>query len=342
MFQRLLIAALLAMGFLAPARAEDPVVLKIHHFLPPQATVPKNFVEPWAKKVEAESNGRIKFEIYPAMQLGGAPPALVQQVQDGFVDIVWTLTGYSPGVFPKSEVVEMPFLAGGAQETSRALQRLYETDLKAEYEDKGIHIITLHVHSPGLIHSKDPIAKLEDMQGKKVRGPTRVITQMLKRLGATPVGMPVPQVPESLSKGVIDATVIPWEVTTSLKTSQIVHNHTSFSGDKSLYVASFLFAMNKAKYDSLPPDLKKVIDDNSGVSAADWVGKVMDDGDAPGIKMAQDLNNNFIVLDEAETARWQAAAEPIYAEWIAEMDGQGVDAAALLEKFRALLAEESK
>jgi TRAP-type C4-dicarboxylate transport system substrate-binding protein len=180
------------------------------------------------------------------------------------------------------------------------------------------------------------------MKGKKVRGPTRVITKMLERLGATPVGMPVPQVPEALSKGVIDATVIPWEVTTSLKTSQIVHNHTSFSGDKSFYVATFLFAMNKARYDSLPPDLKKVIDDNSGLFAADWVGKVMDAGDAPGLKMAQDLKNNFIVLDEAETARWKAAAEPIYADWIAEMKGQGIDGAALLEKFKGLLAEESK
>jgi TRAP-type transport system periplasmic protein len=304
--------------------------------------VPKNFIEPWTKKVEAESNGRIKFEIYPAMQLGGAPPALVQQVQDGFVDIVWTLTGYTPGVFPKSEVVEMPFLAGNAQETSRALQRLYESDLKDEYEGKGIHVITLHVHSPGLIHSKDPITNLEDMKGKKVRGPTRVITKMLERLGSTPVGMPVPQVPESLSKGVIDATVIPWEVTTSLKTSQIVHNHTSFSGDKALYVASFVFGMNKAKYDSLPPDLKKVLDDNSGVFAADWLGKVMDAGDAPGLKMAQDLKNNFIVLDEAETARWKAAADPIYADWVADVKGQGIDGDALLEKFKGLLAEESK
>lgn len=342
MLKRLLIAGLLTTGFAGSASAEEPIVLKVHHLLPPQATVPKNFIEPWTRKVEAESNGRIKFEIYPAMQLGGAPPALIQQVQDGFVDIVWSLTGYTPGVFPKSEVVELPFLAGGAQETSRALQRLYETDLKDEYEGKGIHIITLHVHSPGLIHSKEPIARLEDMQGKKVRGPTRVITRMLERLGSTPVGMPVPQVPESLSKGVIDATVIPWEVTTSLKTSQIVKNHTSFSGDKSFYVANFLFAINKARYDSLPPDLKKVIDDNSGVFAADWVGKVMDAGDAPGLKMAQDLNNNFIVLDETETARWQAAAEPIYAAWIAEMQEQGVDAAALLEKLKGLLDEESK
>ena len=341
MLNKLLLAGVAAFGLSTAALADDVVTLKIHHLLPPQATVPKNFIEPWTKKVEAESGGKIKFEIYPAMQLGGAPPALIDQVRDDFVDLIWTLPGYTPGRFPKTEVFELPFIGTSAQVTSRALERFYFDELQSEYESQGIHIITMHVHSPGLIHSKTPITKLEDMRGKKVRGPTRVINWMLESLGATPVGMPVPAVPEALSKGVIDATVIPWEVTTSLKTSELVHNHTKFSGDHAFYVATFIFAMNKDKYDSLPADLKKVIDDNSGLVAADWVGKVMDDGDAPGLKMAQDLNNNFITLDAAETKRWEDAAQPIYAKWVEEMKGKGVDGQALIDKAKKLIAEEA-
>jgi len=190
----------------------------------------------------------------------------------------------------------------------------------------------LHVKGNG-------VAKLEDMKGLKLRGPTRQATALIAALGATPVGMPVPAMPEALSKGVIDGTAIPWEVTTPLKVAQLVQSHTNFTGSRGLYTSFFLFAMNKAKYDALPADIKKVIDANSGMEASKWAGRVMDEGDAPGIAAAKAAGNKMITLDAAETARWKAAAAPIAEAWVKEMTEKGLPAADMLKDARAMIAK---
>ena len=200
----------------------------------------------------------------------------------------------------------------------------------------------MHTHGPGLLHVRgEPIRALDDLAGKKLRGPTRVITQMLAQLGAEPIGMPVPAVPEALSKGVIDGTVIPWEVTVPLKVSELVDSHTTVSGSHGLYTATFAFAMNRASYDALPDDLKKVIDDNSGIGAAALFGKAMDAGDAKGLELAQATGKPIITLDETETERWRQAAQPVIDAWIAEMEGKGFDARGMIDEARALIDKHS-
>ncbi len=323
--------------FALPASAQQ-ITLRVHQFLPAPAPVPSKFIAPWAKKIEEDSKGRIKVELYPSMQLGGTPPQLFDQVKDGVVDIIWTLPGYTPGRFPKSEAFELPFISGNAEQNSQAAWEYYEKNLKDEYKD--VKVIAIHTHGPGLIHAKgEGVRKLEDMKGIKVRGPSRVVNKLITALGATPVGMPVPAMPEALSKGVIDGTVVPWEVTTPLRIAELVNTHTTFAGNRSLYVAFFIFAMNKAKYDGLPDDLKKVIDDNSGMVASRWVGKVMDEGDIPGLEAAKKRGNTIVALDAAETKRWKEAAQKVQAEWIDEMKGKGIDGKQLVDDVRALVAK---
>jgi TRAP-type C4-dicarboxylate transport system substrate-binding protein len=260
------------------AQAQD-VTLKMHQFLPAQANVPAYMLIPWAERVMEESQGRIKIDHYPAMQLGGKPPQLIDQVIDGVADIVWTVAGYTPGRFPQAEVFELPFTMTNAEAASRAYWEFAEKNMfDADYKD--FKVIALWVHGPGLIHSKEPITSVSDLNGVKLRAPTRTTNMMFSAMGATPVGMPVPAVPEALSKGVIDATVIPWEVTGALKVPELVQNHTEF-GDETLYTTAFIFAMNKGKYDALPDDLKAVIDANSGADISAWMGKTMASYDAP-------------------------------------------------------------
>src|SRR5690606_36086325 len=134
-------------------------------------------------------------------------------------------------------------------------------------------------------------------------------------------------------------TVVPWEVTTPLKVAELVNTHTTFAGNRSLYVAAFIFTMNKAKYDSLSPELKKVIDNNSGLETSKWVGRVMDEGDAPGLAVAQKRNNTIVALDAKETQRWKDAAKPVIAAWAAEMKGKGIDGEALIKDVEALVAK---
>jgi len=336
---RTLLTAAAAFGAMTATSFAQEVTLKLHQMLPPQATIPAKALTPWAEKVMAESGGRIKVELYPAMQLGGKPPELYDQAKDGVVDLIWTVIGYTPGRFPTTEAFELPFNMTTGEATSKAFHEYCEKNCAKEFAD--VKVIAWHAHGPGLIHSKNPINKLEDMKGLKIRGGSRVINQMLEKLGATPVGMPVPAVPESLSKGVIDATTIPWEVTPSLKVAELVKNHTGFSGKYGLYTQTFVFAMNKASYDKMPDDLKKIIDANSGIETAAMMGRVMDEGDKIGLAIAQKAGNNIITLDEAETQRWKDAAAPLVEAWEAEMSGKGIDGKALVAEARALIDKYS-
>ena len=329
-----ILAGLLAAG---PAAAQE-ITLRLHHFLPPPSTTHKEFIAPWAAKVEAESQGRIKIEIYPAMQLGGKPPQLYDQVRDGVVDIVWTLPGYTAGRFPTVEVFELPLMAASAEATSQAAHEFYEKHAREEFKD--VHPLMVHVHAPGSFHMREKqVRSLGDLKGLKVRAPTRMTNIALKTLGATPVGMPVPAVPEALSKGVVEGTILPYEVTRPLKVHELTNSHTEIGGDRGLYTAVFLFAMNKARYDSLPADLRQVIDNNSGIPLAKKIGRVWDQAERPGREAAAALGDSFHTIEGEELARWQAATSSVSETWIAEMGKAGKDGKALIGDARALIAK---
>ena len=329
-------AGTIALAAPALVRAQDVTTLRVHQMLPAQATIPSKAIDPWTKRVEAASGGRLKFELYPAMQLGGAPPDLYDQAKDGVVDLIWTVLGYTPGRFPKSEVFELPFMVTKGETTSVAFQQFVEANSIDEFA--GVKLLCVHTHGPGLFHTKDPVTKLEDLKGMKIRGGSRIINDMLTQLGAEPVGMPVPQVPEALSTGVISGTTIPWEVTPSLKVAELVRNHTGFSGTHGLYTQTFGFTMNLDRYNSLPDDLKALIDQNAGVETARAFGAAMDAGDAVGLKIAQDAGNNIITLDEAETQRWKDASQATVDKWYADATAAGFDGKALHEAAKALVA----
>ena len=337
--RRIFLGAVALAGCCVSAQAAD-VTLRVHQFLPPQATIPAKAIAPWAQKIEKESKGRIKVQLFPSMQLGGKPPELFDQAKDGIVDVVWTVLGYTPGRFPKCEAFELPFTSGSAEASSKAFQEYVQKYAMDEFKD--VKLIAVHTHGPGLFHSRDPIRSLEDLKGMKVRGGSRVVNIMLEQLGATPVGMPVPAVGEALSKGVISATTIPWEVVPALKVQQIVKNHTGFTGPKGLYTQTFGFVMNKASYDKLPADLKKVIDANSGIEVAAMFGRAMDEGDKVGIALAKKAGNNVIALDAAETKRWERAAAGVRATWYKEVAGKDLDGPALAAAAEALIEKYSK
>jgi len=250
-------------------------------------------------------------------------------------DIVWTVVGYTPGRYPGTEVFELPFMMTNARAVSRAYWEMFEEHWK-DTDFKNVHILGTWVHGPGILHTKDPVNTPADLQGMKIRGGSRSVNSLLTKFGATPVGMPVPAVSEGLSKGVIDGTTIPWEVVTALKVQELVGNHTEFSG-AALYTLTFVLAMNKDKYEGLPDDLKKVIDDNSGMEFSVFAGGTQADADGPARQKAVDLGNNIVTLDAAATEEWRALAQPVYDDWIADMNSRGQDGQALLEEAQMLI-----
>ncbi len=324
------------------AFAQQVVTLKFHTFMAPQSGVWLTMHKPWMEKVEKESGGRIKFEAYPAMQLGGTPVQLYDQAKDGVVDIVWTLPGNTAGRFPRVEVFELPFMMNNAEATSKAYWEYVHTVAQDEFKDT--HVIALHVHGPGMIHTADKQVKnVNDLKGMKLRAPTRQVTKMLASVGASPVGMPLPQIPDALSKGTISGCVIPWEVVPAVKVHELTKFHSEFpSNAPALYTTTFVMAMNKAKYESLPPDLKKVIDNNSGMATSAWLGKTQQGNDVPSRKIAADRGNTIYSITPADAAEFEKRSSQVDDEWVADMNKRGYDGKKLLETAKALIVKHGK
>ena len=332
-------AAAATLGTPLAALAQQAVTLKFHTFMAPQSNVWLGMHKPWMDKVEKDSGGRIKFEAYPAMQLGGTPVQLYDQARDGVVDVVWTLPGNTAGRFPRIEVFELPFMMNNAEATSKAYWEYFQTHCPDEFKDT--HVLALQVHGPGMFHSASkPIKSVADLRGMKVRGPTRQVTKMLGSVGAIPVGMPLPQIPDALSKGTIEACVIPWEVVPSVKVHELTKFHGEFpAGNPALYTTTFVMAMNKAKYEGLAPDLKKVIDANSGQATSAWLGRTQQGNDAIGRKSATDRNNQIHTFSAAETQEFIRLSAQVDDEWVADMDKRGFKGKALLDSAKALIAK---
>ena len=335
-------ATAVALAMSAGLASAQEVVLKFSTFMAPQSNVWLDMHEGWMKKVEKESNGRIRFERYPAMQLGGTPGQLYDQVKDGVADVTWTLPGTTAGRFPRVEVFELPFIMTNAEATSKAYWEYVQTYAKDEFKD--VHLLAVNVHGPGLFHSANkPIKAVGDLKGMKVRGPTRQITKLLASLGATPVGMPLPGIPDALSKGVIDAAVIPWEVVPSVKVNELAKFHSEFDPSQpALYTTTFVMTMNKAKYESLPPDLKKVIDANTGIETSGWLGKVQQGNDPKGRASAESRSNQIHRFTAADYEQFKQVSRKVDESWATEMDGKGFKGQELLEGARALIAKHSK
>lgn len=317
------------------------VSMRLHHFMAGVSPGHREFLVPWAKKVEAESNGRIKIDVFPSMQLGGAPPQLFDQARDGVVDLVWTLPGYTANRFPTIEVFELPFVAAKrALTNSRAVQEFSTKHLEKEFGE--IHPICFWGHDGGLIHSSRPVTKLEDMKNLKLRFPTRLAGEGLRALGASAIGMPVPQVPEAISQRVIDGAVVPWEIVPSIKLQEMVKNHTAFPGTPTFYTSTFVLAMNKARYQALAPDLRAVIDRNSGQAATAMVA-AMFDTTAPKVEeLATKRGNTIHVLGADEVQRWKAACAPVTEAWLKSLKDKGMNGEALLADATALIAKHEQ
>ncbi|RPH78531.1 MAG: TRAP transporter substrate-binding protein [Candidatus Rokuibacteriota bacterium] len=336
-----LAVVLLAVTALPLPAAAQTITLKLSHFVPAVAPPHVTFLAPWAAKVEKESGGRLKIQIFPSMQLGGTPPQLVDQIRDGVVDIGWTVTGYTAGRFPKTEVFEIPFLHTSALATTLALQEYQEKHLRDEYKD--YHVLLLHVHGGALVHASKPMLKLEDYKGLKIRTPNRGGSVFLRGVGASPVGAPVPEVPQMLSKGVIDGALLPYEIANPLKIHELVKYHSEFAGPQPrIGTTVFLFGMNKKRYESLPPDLRKVIDDNSGRHIAAMAGQNWDEIEKPGKAAAAKAGNSFPVMPLAEVERVRTAVRPEIDKFLKELAGAGFDANALYAEAQALIGKHAK
>jgi TRAP-type transport system periplasmic protein len=331
-------AGIAAPALVRVAYAQAQVVLKLHHSFSPLSSVHAKFLVPWAKKIGAASEGRIRIDLFGAMQLGGVPSELYDQARDGVADIVWTLPGMTPGRFPLVEVLELPFVAGKrALTNARAVQDFADANLKDEF--RAVQPLCVCAHDHGLIHANRAIVTMSDLKDLKLRPFTRMGVEALKALGASVAPVPIAQVGEAFSQKLLDGCVLPWDAAAAVKVHELMKFHTEIAGTPTLSTASYILAMNRAKYAALPPDLKKVIDDNSGDAAATMVGRMWDD-QAAGIEdMVRKRGNTVSALPAEEAMRWRKATEPVIEAWIKQVRMRSIDGAKTIETARALVAK---
>lgn len=331
-------ASAIAMG---QAAAAQEFTFRLHHFLGQQAPVQTQMLEPWARTVEENSDGRVKIEIFPSMTLGGRPPELVQQARDGIVDIIWTANGYTPGLFPRTEVMELPTVyRNDPSAANLTLFDMFDQDLKEEYA--GVEVMFLHVHAgQALQMGSIDVHTLDDLAGTKLRIPTRTGAWVIEALGATPIAMPVPELPPALQKGVVDGALIPWEIIPPLKIQDQTEYQTELYERERFGNTTFQVSMNAGRWNSLPEDIQQAFKDASGREWWGEVGNIWRASDDAGIKVATDAGNTHTILTEEETQPFLEAMRPVVDRWMAEVEGKGINGADLVEKARAGVADNA-
>jgi TRAP-type C4-dicarboxylate transport system substrate-binding protein len=341
LFAASIVATAVAAASTTPTLAQQ-VTLKLHHFVPAQANQQKFWFEPWAKKLEQESGGKLKVEIYPSMQLGGKQPQLYDQAKDGVVDIVWTVAGTTPGRFPRLEVFELPFLSHAiGEKTAQAVWDFYQAYAKDELKD--VKPLAVWGFGKGTLFTKDVVIKTPaDAKGLKLRASNRQTNDAFALIGAHPQSIPPPGVPEALAKGVVDGVVFPYDAVIPFKLDELTNRVSEFGGDRTFYNTVMLFVMNQAKYDGLPDELKKVIDANSGAALSRDLGRKWDEWDLLGRAAVLKRNTPIHVIDGADLEAWKKATEPIFPTWIEERNKAGDKGAELVRAAQDLVAKYSK
>lgn len=331
-------ASAAAPALLRRAFADAPqVTLKLHHYFSAVSGAHERFLAPWARKVEAESNGRIRIDLFPSMQLGGAPAQLFDQARDGVADIVWSAPSATPGRFPKIEVFELPFvLSHRALVNSKAVEDFAAANLQDEFRE--FRPICFSCRDHGIVHTTRTVKSIEDIKGLRLRVPNRLTGEAVQALGARGVTVPTPQVPMALAGHVIDGCLDPWDVVPGLRLNDMLKNHTDFA-ETALSTATFVLAMNKASYERLPRELKTVIDNNAGQAAATMAGAMWDIEARTVADTARDRGDAIAVLTAEEFAPWRRATEPVILAWQKQMKEHKLDGGKLIAAIRVLLAK---
>ena len=340
--RRTFIASTLALlatpAILRRARADAPqLTLKLHHSFSAVSAVHEKFLAPWARKVEADSGGRIRIDLFPSMQLGGAPAHLFDQERDGVADIVWAVPGATPGRFPKSEAFELPFvLSHRALVNSKALEDFAAANLQDEFRE--FHPLCFSCRDHGVLHTARTIKSIGDLKGLRLHVPNRLAAESVRALGAQGVSVPTPQVPMAISARAIDGCLDPWDAVPGLRLNDSLKNHTDFA-EQALSSATFVLAMNRQAYDRLPRDLKTVIDNNAGQPVASMAGAMWDLEAKAVAGAARDRGEPVVVISGEGMAPWRKATEPVIAAWHKQMKERKLDGDKLLADGHALLAK---
>jgi len=322
-----------AIGWALPAAAQDkPVELRFSIWAPPaHPLVPST--KAWAEDIAKESNGSIKVTIFPSEQLGKAFDHY-DMARDGIADITYVNPGYQPGRFPVIAAGQLPFMFADAKKGTAALDAWYRK--YAGQEMKDTHFCFAFMHDPGAFHGRKKVVAPEDIKGMKIRPPQSTIAQMVTMLGGTNVQASAPEARDVLERGVADAIFFPWGSVFLFGLDKVTKYHM----DLPLYTSAFTYSMNKAKYDSLSPAQKKVIDDHC---TTDWAVKLSSpwtEFEAAGRdKMKNMAGHEVYELTPDQVKAWKIAVQPLQKQWADAVTKAGGNADEIYKALEASVAQ---
>jgi len=329
-----LLSVFVFFSFGAGVSVAKPIELSYANFFPP-THIQSKLPESWCKEVEKRTNGKVKISYYP----GGTllkPNQIFTGVVDDIADIGTSVMGYTPGIFAEMQAIDLPMGYPNAVVATKVINDFY-----LKFNPKALNkvkVMYFHAHGPGILHSKKPVRTLEDLRGLKIRS-YGFNAKMTSALGAVPVSMPQSGVYEALQKGVADGTFSPAEVLKGWKQAEVVKATTKCYSVG--YTAGFFVVMNLDKWNSLPKDVQKVIEEVN----KEWVGKygqAWDESDQEGLKFTKELGNEIITLSPEESARWAKAVAPVVDEYVKEATKNGLPGQAYVDFIRAKIKEYSK
>ena len=331
---RILCGLVLCFGLLAGNNARgETIELKLSHFMPTKHVQHSKVMEPWAKKIGELTDGRVKVTIFPGGALG-KPPQQYDNAVKGITDIAFGLQSYTSGRFPLTSALRLPFMVKSGEQGAKALWRTYEKYLRNEYKD--VKVLWLFMHGPGQIYTtKKQVKTIDDLKGMKIRSPGPIMSKVVKQAGAVPVHMPITQVYTALERKTVDGVAAPWEIMRPFR----FYEQCKYATVADIYSMTFFVVMNKKKYESLPPDIRKIIDDNSGLQMAITAGRAYDQADTPGKKLFEEKGGTIYQLPEAEKEKWMKSSMIIKTNWLKDMEAKGLPGKAVLDYAETQLSE---
>lgn len=326
-----------ALALSGTAAAQDKLVLRYSQWIPAAHFTQVNGLHKYFADVEKATEGRVKIE--PTAQALGAPARHMQLAVDGISDVSWGAHGYTPGTYPLSEMVELPFVTKNTQANSVAYWRVWTAVFaKTGMHPPEVHTLGMHVHPAGHIYNnKRAVTKIEDLNGLKIRSTNTIVTEALKMFGATPLPMPVTQLRDSLSKGVADGTSFTDEAIFNFKIGDFIKHATRIEGG--LYNTSFFLVMNKKKWDAIQKKDQDAMTALSGEALARRIGKMWDEEEEAAAPKLKALGVTYTVADAAMMAKFKSGLASFEAQWIEAAKKAGVDGASALKLFREEVAK---
>jgi TRAP-type C4-dicarboxylate transport system substrate-binding protein len=299
----------------AAQTAAETIELKFAQPFSPKHTMQTKVFEPWAEKINKMTNGKVSVRFFPGGALGKTPDHY-DLAEKGIADIIYVLQDYTPGRFPMTSVFELPFMIPSAEKTSRAMWKTYEKFPAFQKEYGKVKTLALFCHDGGHFNSvKKPIRSLDDLKGMKFRTASPHVTEALKSFGAVPVNMPITETYTALERGVVEGTVLPWEGNFIFKLAELL----KYGTEADFYTMTMMVVMNKKKWESLPDDVKKVIDETTGAVMSEEAGRVFDNVRPVMKDLCLKKGMEAIQLPESEKEKLKALTMPLRQEWIKEM-----------------------